>query len=200
MLRVARRFAREVRKATSLQSYDVREELVLWDFRRPDSLREWSCISDRDMGGYSTASLDPNGKGRAKNMATGLFIGLPLLQVREPSSTGASAWSDLPARLRGTAVTAPSGLSRGRWVPNSTPRHTRCTRLDLSRQEKWMESGLYDVSGYDALQLRVRGDGRRFIANVGAPSMARQDDIWQAFVFTRGGPEWEDISVRSTHL
>ena len=59
-----------------------------------------------------------------------------------------------------------------------------------------MESGLYDVSGYDALQLRVRGDGRRFIANLSAPSMGRKDDIWQSFVFTRGGPEWEDITVR----
>ena len=59
-----------------------------------------------------------------------------------------------------------------------------------------MESGLYDLSGYDALQLRVRGDGRRFIANLSAPSIGRKDDIWQAFAFTRGGPEWEDITVR----
>jgi NADH dehydrogenase [ubiquinone] 1 alpha subcomplex assembly factor 1 len=58
-----------------------------------------------------------------------------------------------------------------------------------------MESGLYDLSGYDALQLRVRGDGRRFIANLSAPSIGRKDDIWQAFVFTRGGPEWENVTL-----
>ena len=63
MLRSARRFVREVRKATALQSYDVREVLVLWDFRQNDSLREWSCICDRDIGGHSVASLDPDGKG-----------------------------------------------------------------------------------------------------------------------------------------
>ena len=63
MLRVVQRFAREVRKATSLRIYDVREVLVLWDFRRPDTLREWSCISDKDIGGYSSVSLEPNGKG-----------------------------------------------------------------------------------------------------------------------------------------
>lgn len=63
MLRQVWRFVREVRKATSLQSYDVREEVVLWDFRRSHSLREWNCISDKDMGGYSAASLEPNGKG-----------------------------------------------------------------------------------------------------------------------------------------
>ena len=63
MLRLARRFVREARKATSLRSYDVREELVLWDFRRPETLREWNCISDRDMGGHSAAYLEPNGRG-----------------------------------------------------------------------------------------------------------------------------------------
>ncbi len=52
-----------------------------------------------------------------------------------------------------------------------------------------------NLSEYDAFQLRVRGDGRRFIANVQAPQMARKDDVWQCFVFTRGGPEWEDIRV-----
>lgn len=62
-------------------------------------------------------------------------------------------------------------------------------------QDGWMESGLFDLAWYDALHLRVRGDGRRFIANISAPSMGRKDDIWQSFVFTRGGPEWEDITV-----
>ena len=65
MLRVARKFLRDVRKATSLQSYDVREELVLWDFRQADSLREWSSISDKDLGGYSAAFMEPNGKGHS---------------------------------------------------------------------------------------------------------------------------------------
>ena len=69
MLRAARRYVREVRKATSLRSYDVREELVLWDFRQPDALRDWDCICDRDIGGYSSASLEPNGKGSPKNKA-----------------------------------------------------------------------------------------------------------------------------------
>ena len=49
------------------------------------------------------------------------------------------------------------------------------------------------MSGYDALQVCVRGDGRRFIANLSAPGTARKDDVWQCFVFTRGGPEWENL-------
>ena len=62
-------------------------------------------------------------------------------------------------------------------------------------QEGWFEKSRLDLSKYDAFELRIRGDGRRFIANIGAPSLARKDDIWQCFVYTRGGPEWENIQV-----
>ena len=62
-------------------------------------------------------------------------------------------------------------------------------------QEDWYDKGRIDVSEYDAFELRVRGDGRRFIANITAPTLARKDDVWQCFVYTRGGPEWENIQV-----
>jgi len=72
--------------------------------------------------------------------------------------------------------------------------HTRTHTL-ASNQSSWFQSGRFDLSDFDALELRVRGDGRRFIANLQAPGMARKDDLWQCFVFTRGGPEWENIRV-----
>ena len=50
-----------------------------------------------------------------------------------------------------------------------------------------------DMSVFDAFQLRVRGDGRKYMVNVQSPGLARKDDIWQCFLFTRGGPEWENI-------
>ena len=62
-------------------------------------------------------------------------------------------------------------------------------------QEEWFDKGRIDVSEYDAFELRVRGDGRRFIANITAPNLGRKDDVWQCFVYTRGGPEWENIQV-----
>lgn len=71
--------------------------------------------------------------------------------------------------------------------------------LKLLRMEKkagWFESGKYDISEYDGLKFRVRGDGRKFTVNIQSLSLARQDDVWQSFMFTRGGPEWEDIKVR----
>lgn len=63
MFRVVRSFLGQVQKATSLRGYDVREELVLWDFRQTETLNEWSCIGDKDIGGYSEVVLQPNGKG-----------------------------------------------------------------------------------------------------------------------------------------
>ena len=45
----------------------------------------------------------------------------------------------------------------------------------------------------------MRGDGRRFIANLQSPGLARKDDLWQCFLFTRGGPEWESIRVRGEY-
>ena len=62
-------------------------------------------------------------------------------------------------------------------------------------QEDLYDKGKIDISEYDAFELRVRGDGRRFIANVTAPTLGRKDDVWQCFVYTRGGPEWENIRV-----
>ena len=63
MFRAVRSFLGQVQKATSLRGYDVREELVLWDFRQTEVMNEWSCIGDKDIGGYSEVLLQPNGKG-----------------------------------------------------------------------------------------------------------------------------------------
>ena len=57
-----------------------------------------------------------------------------------------------------------------------------------------------DISTYDAFVMRVRGDGRKYIFNVESPGLARKDDLWQWFVFTRGGPQWEDIVVSDTPI
>ena len=65
----------------------------------------------------------------------------------------------------------------------------------LHIQPDWFERDRIDVSEYDAFELCVRSDGRRFIANVGVPDMVRKDDVWQCFFFPRGGPEWENITV-----
>ena len=39
------------------------EELILWDFRKESTHREWFCVCDEDINGHSVAKLEPNGKG-----------------------------------------------------------------------------------------------------------------------------------------
>ena len=63
LLRTARKYLAEIKRATSLRSYDLREELVLWDFRKEETMQHWDCICDRDVKGNSTAALEPNGRG-----------------------------------------------------------------------------------------------------------------------------------------
>lgn len=63
MLQAARHYLREVKRLTQPRSYDLAEELLLWDFRRAGTLEQWDCISDRDVKGNSIARLEYNGKG-----------------------------------------------------------------------------------------------------------------------------------------
>lgn len=62
-------------------------------------------------------------------------------------------------------------------------------------QKRLFHSNSLDLSNYDALELCIRGDGRRYIANLQAPGLARKDDLWQCLVYTRGGPLWECLRV-----
>ena len=67
---------------------------------------------------------------------------------------------------------------------------------NLFLQPTWYDNGCFDLSPYDALRLRVRGDGRKFVVNIQCQSLVKPTDVWQFFMFTRGGPYWEDITVR----
>ena len=77
VLRAGRRFVEEVRRATALRSYQLAEEAMLWDFREPGALAGWECISDRELGGRSRATLEHNKKGMLqKFMVSVKFIHL----------------------------------------------------------------------------------------------------------------------------
>lgn len=54
-----------------------------------------------------------------------------------------------------------------------------------------------DLSEFDAIEFRVRGDGRAYMVNLQHQTF-RPDDLFQAFMFTRGGPDWENIRVRNS--
>lgn len=55
----------------------------------------------------------------------------------------------------------------------------------------------YDWSNFNTLYLRVRGDGRPWMVNIYTdPYFSHQkDDLYSYFMFTRGGPYWEEIKI-----
>ncbi|CAL8471552.1 g11094 [Coccomyxa elongata] len=59
-----------------------------------------------------------------------------------------------------------------------------------------MEGQYMDVEGYDALAFCVRGDGRKYIANLRTANwIVGEDnsyDVWQAFLFARKGA-WQEV-------
>ena len=76
MFRAVSKFLTEVRGATSNKVYDVTKEAVLWDFRKEGAAEQWDCITDKDVHGFSQASLEPNGKGmvHVSHIATSISI------------------------------------------------------------------------------------------------------------------------------
>ncbi|XP_067414254.1 complex I intermediate-associated protein 30, mitochondrial isoform X2 [Emydura macquarii macquarii] len=55
----------------------------------------------------------------------------------------------------------------------------------------------YDWTNFNSLYLRVRGDGRPWMINIYTnPYFSHQkDDLYTYFMFTRGGPYWQDIKI-----
>lgn len=56
----------------------------------------------------------------------------------------------------------------------------------------------YDWTNFNTLHLRVRGDGRPWMINIGTETYYShmKDDIYSYFLYTRGGPYWQDVKVR----
>lgn len=60
----------------------------------------------------------------------------------------------------------------------------------------------FDWSSFNTLQLRVRGDGRPWMINIATETYFshQKDDIYSYFLYTRGGPYWQDVKVWSQRL
>ncbi|XP_014450983.1 complex I intermediate-associated protein 30, mitochondrial [Alligator mississippiensis] len=65
-------------------------------------------------------------------------------------------------------------------------------RLGVFNRKKY-----YDWTNFNSLHLRVRGDGRPWMINIFTdPYFSHQkDDMYHYFMFTRGGPYWEEITI-----
>lgn len=55
----------------------------------------------------------------------------------------------------------------------------------------------YDWTHFNTLYLRVRGDGRPWMVNIKETTdlIQRKDQMYSYFMFTRGGPYWQEIKI-----
>ncbi|KAI1895240.1 hypothetical protein AGOR_G00104270 [Albula goreensis] len=55
----------------------------------------------------------------------------------------------------------------------------------------------HDWSRFNTLFLRIRGDGRPWMVNIGTETYFyhQSDDMYNYFLYTRGGPYWQDVKI-----
>ncbi|XP_070576818.1 complex I intermediate-associated protein 30, mitochondrial-like [Ptychodera flava] len=55
----------------------------------------------------------------------------------------------------------------------------------------------HDLSPFNMFKMRVRGDGRSYMINLLTESYFsnNKDDMWNYFLFTKGGPYWQDVTI-----
>lgn len=72
-----------------------------------------------------------------------------------------------------------------------------CTMRSKQQLASFDRKKHYDWSSFNTLHLRVRGDGRPWMINIAAETYFshQKDDIYSYFLYTRGGPYWQDIKI-----
>ncbi|KAJ7344825.1 hypothetical protein JRQ81_000775 [Phrynocephalus forsythii] len=72
-----------------------------------------------------------------------------------------------------------------------------CAMVSKPRLGAFNRRRPYDWTNFNSLHLRVRGDGRPWMVNIYTnPYFSHTKDIlYNYFIFTRGGPYWEEIRI-----
>lgn len=141
---------------------------IVYCFRRSDDISFWYVNTDQDIQGYSWAELVPS-----DNEKTCMFRGrtsnrLPryMLPTSDP----------LEARP----------LFHGYCYMETKP-FTCQTILD---KVEYM-----DLSDFNAIKLRLRGDGRMYKLGMLCDYGMLDYRMFWAPIFTKGGPEWQEITI-----
>ncbi|GCC21292.1 hypothetical protein chiPu_0019759, partial [Chiloscyllium punctatum] len=55
----------------------------------------------------------------------------------------------------------------------------------------------HDLTNFNTLHIRLRGDGRPWMVNISSEMYFshQKDDLYSYFLFTRGGPYWQDVKI-----
>jgi len=69
-----------------------------------------------------------------------------------------------------------------------------CSMRSLATTPSLFGDTYYDLTNMSGLEINLRGDGRTYIANIKTDGM-QQEDIFQAFIYTRGGPLWQKVQI-----
>ncbi|KAM6917953.1 complex I intermediate-associated protein 30, mitochondrial isoform 1-T2 [Lycodopsis pacificus] len=142
-----------------LLEHMLEQNRVIWEFRGPESLDQWTVSSDHEIGGQSEAYLK-----LGKNMNT--------------------------CFLYGTLSATPPRDGETRYSGYCTMR----SKQSLASFDRKKHN---DLSSFNTLHLRVRGDGRPWMINIATETYFshQKDDIYNYFLYTRGGPYWQDVKI-----
>lgn len=92
--------------------------------------------------------------------------------------------------LHGTLSSTPPRDGETRYSGYCTMRSKQLlASLDRKKHHDW--------SSFNTLHLRVRGDGRPWMINIATENYFshQKDDIYNYFLYTRGGPYWQDVKI-----
>ncbi|XP_029973064.1 complex I intermediate-associated protein 30, mitochondrial [Salarias fasciatus] len=136
----------------------LEQNRVVWEFRGPESLNEWTVSCDHEIGGHSEAYL------KLGKHNTGFLYG---------------TLSSVPPR---DGETRYSGY---------------CSMRSKQPLGSFDRKKFHDWTNFNTLHLRVRGDGRPWMVNIAAETYFshQKDDLYSYFLFTRGGPYWQDVKI-----
>ncbi|XP_074547943.1 complex I intermediate-associated protein 30, mitochondrial isoform X2 [Halichoeres trimaculatus] len=136
----------------------LEQNQVIWEFRSPESLKEWTVSSDQEIGGQSEVYLK-----LGKNDTCFLY-------------------GTLNSTIPRDGETRYSGY---------------CSMRSKQPLASFDRKKYYDWTSFNTLHLRVRGDGRPWMINLATETYFahQKDDIYCYFLYTRGGPYWQDVKI-----
>lgn len=131
---------------------------ILWQYTGPESLKDFKLITDKDIGGGSTAELAISRNNKL------LFQG--------------NLNTDIPR-------------------DGQTVRSGYCALRTLNKYGSFNRKLQIDLTPFNMLHLRIKGDGRAYMVNIYTHSYfsLTHDDVWSYFMFTRGGPYWQTVNI-----
>eukprot|EP00730_Choanoeca_flexa_P005638 TRINITY_DN11990_c0_g1_i5.p1 TRINITY_DN11990_c0_g1~~TRINITY_DN11990_c0_g1_i5.p1 ORF type:complete len:277 (+),score=51.69 TRINITY_DN11990_c0_g1_i5:94-924(+) len=172
---------------------------VLFDFTRKEGLDKWITATDKDFfGGFSEAKVEHHPDGFAR------FTGELSTEIPSGSKIERSGFALMRSKIQ--PVRPIVLLHTNDFLISSCERECIAlvyeSRLAVrANSQAWhhlqkhiFDKGYLDMGDCNMLEFVLRGDGRAYIANIQSTSL-QEADLYQSFLYTRGGPSWQTIHV-----